>query len=86
MNYAIEEELDLKNFFELEPGDLFVVCHKPYVKIDVHHMPKFCCNCVFACDNPDYTLAVNLSNGKIETFHRGCGSRKVKDYNLDITI
>lgn len=86
MNYVIDEELDLKKFGKLEPGELFVVSHKPYVKIDVRHMPKFCCNCAFGGDNPDFILAVNLNNGKIETFARDCGSRKVKDYNLDITI
>lgn len=84
MKCVIEEELNLKKFGDLEPGELFVVSHKPYVKIDVRHIPKLCCNCAFY--GPDSILAVNLSNGKIETFAKGCGSRKVKDYSLDITI
>ena len=86
MEYVIKEELDLKKFGELKPGELFIVSHKPYVKIDLRFMPKLCCNCAFGGDNPDFILAVNLSNGRIETFARGCWSRKVKDYNLDITI
>lgn len=86
MDYVIKEELDLKKFGKLEPGELFVVDHKPYVKIDLRFMPKLCCNCAFGGDNPNYILAVNLNNGKIETFARDRGSRKVRDYNLDITV
>lgn len=86
MDYVIKEELDLKKFGELEPGELFVVSHKPYVKIDIGGMPKLCCNCAFGVSNSDYILAVNLSNGKVETFGRGYGSRKVKSYSLDIVV
>lgn len=86
MNYAIKEELDMKKFYSLDSGELFVVNHKPYIKIDLRFVPKLCCNCTFRGDNPDYILAVNLDNGRIETFARGYRSRKVKSYNLDITV
>lgn len=81
MKCVIKEELDLKKFGELEPGELFVVNYTPYVKIDLRG-----CSLTFGRDNPDYILAVNLSNGRIETFAKDCGSREVKDYNLDITV
>ena len=87
MRYVIKETPNTVIVGSINPGFPFITLNKKmYIKIAVDRGPAFCANCAIQGPDPDYILALNLADGRIETFHALSKVHPVKDYNLEANI